>query len=64
MDGVALPPYYRSAAGMLPGWGGDGDDFRPRAGLYSVLEHSNSRFESNRFDSLCESIRIDSFSKK
>jgi len=28
------------------------------------LQHSNSRFESNRFDSLCESIRIDSFSKK
>jgi len=29
-----------------------------------TLEHSNSRFESNRFDSLCESIRIDSFCKK
>jgi len=29
-----------------------------------MLEHSNSRFESIRFDSLCESIRIDSFSKK
>jgi len=28
------------------------------------LEHSNSRFESIRFDPLCESIRIDSFSKK
>ena len=28
------------------------------------LEHSNSRFESIRFDSLCESIRIDSFCKK
>ena len=28
------------------------------------LEHSNSRFESILFDSLCESIRIDSFSKK
>ena len=25
------------------------------------VEHSNSRFESSRFDSLCESIRIDSF---
>ena len=30
----------------------------------SPLEHSNSRFESILFDSLCESIRIDSFSKK
>ena len=29
-----------------------------------VVEHSNSRFESIRFDSLCESIRIDSFCKK
>ena len=29
-----------------------------------ILEHSNSRFESIRFDSLCESILIDSFSKK
>jgi len=29
-----------------------------------ALEHSNSRFESSRFDSLCESIRIDSFCKK
>ena len=28
------------------------------------VEHSNSRFESIRFYSLCESIRIDSFSKK
>ena len=28
------------------------------------IEHSNSRFESIRFDSLCESIRIDSFCKK
>ena len=28
------------------------------------VEHSNSRFESIRFDSLCESIRIDSFCKK
>ena len=28
------------------------------------LEHSNSWFESIRFDSLCESIRIDSFCKK
>jgi len=27
------------------------------------VEHSNSRFESSRFDSLCESIRIDSFCK-
>jgi len=31
---------------------------------YRVLEHSNARFESIRFDSLCESIRIDSFCKK
>jgi len=31
--------------------------------LYA-LEHSNLRFESILFDSLCESIRIDSFSKK
>jgi len=29
-----------------------------------ILEHSNSRFESIRFDSLCESIRTDSFCKK
>jgi len=29
-----------------------------------VLEHSNSRFESIRFNSLCESILIDSFCKK
>jgi len=29
-----------------------------------VVEHSNSRFESIRFDSLSESIRIDSFSEK
>ena len=29
-----------------------------------TLEHSNSRFESIRFYSLWESIRIDSFSKK
>jgi len=28
------------------------------------VEHSNSRFESIGFDSLCESIRIDSFCKK
>ena len=28
------------------------------------VEHSNSRFESILFDSLCESIRIDSFGKK
>jgi len=28
------------------------------------LEHSNSRFESIRFDLLCKSIRIDSFCKK
>jgi len=28
------------------------------------LEHSNSRFELIRFDSLCESIRIYSFCKK
>jgi len=32
-------------------------------GDYAV-EHSNSRFESIRFYSLCESIRIDSFCKK
>ena len=31
---------------------------------YQRLEHSNSRFESIRFDSLCEYIRIDSFCKK
>ena len=35
-----------------------------QAGLDYSLEHSNSRFESIRFDSLCESIRIDSFCKK
>ena len=29
-----------------------------------LVEHSNSRFESIRFDSLSESIRIDSFSEK
>ena len=29
-----------------------------------IAEHSNSRFESILFDSLCESIRIDSFCKK
>ena len=32
--------------------------------LRSVREHSNSRFESIRFYSLCESIGIDSFCKK
>ena len=31
---------------------------------HAKIEHSNSRFESIRFDSLCESIRIDSFCKK
>ena len=34
---------------------------RPGEVLSADLEHSNLRFESIRFDSLCESIRIDSF---
>ena len=39
---------------------------RPRSESWAHhgLEHSNSRFESIRFDSLCESISIDSFCKK
>ena len=32
--------------------------------LYCILEHSDSRFESIRFDSLSESIRIYSVSQK
>jgi len=33
-------------------------EFRIRSDLFSMVEHSNSRFESIRLDSLCESIRF------
>jgi len=36
----------------------------PVLGSQPAVEHSNWRFESIRFDSICESIRINSFSKK
>jgi len=45
-------------------WSSLGKYFGSEGVKLSGVEHSNSRFESIRLDSLCESIWIDSFCKK